>query len=394
MAERSAILFPAGMAPLTLGNYIKLGTNLSGRDKLMRLVQYGSKAAIFHLGEKSESGAKLQALQKALGLHRKAFKLGMFLDEAQKFIEALTAPKLEDLDRLLTLVQRLAMTLFVIYDNILYLTEIKVTSAFDKASVKMKSYQFRFIAAVCSLIQVVLAVSKQQDVVDGLAAGGAKTPEATEKLTKAREKQGLNVWKLTKNGMDFLTYANSAEVLKAFVGKSFDDGTAGVVGAISSYAGLVEIVRCVWGGFLFLVGVGLTRAATVANQGQGRLMVSVVGVAARLAFSSSTSTSTARFVCVDPFRARLAVGLSLRVSAACHRHIDPHARTHALHAWTHLGVGFRAAARLGLGVLLLLLLPCSPARLLACPRASRRTAVPQQQGRRGASRAPSTPWTR
>jgi len=113
-ADRSAILFPEGMAPLTLGNYIKLSQNLSGRDKVMRLVQYGSRAVVYHLGEKTELGAKLQALQKALGLHRKAFKLGVFLDEWQKFVEALTAPKLEDLDRLLTLVQRLAMTLFVI----------------------------------------------------------------------------------------------------------------------------------------------------------------------------------------------------------------------------------------------------------------------------------------
>jgi len=113
-ADRSAILFPEGMAPLTPSNYVKLSTNLSGRDKLMRLVQYGSRVAVYHLGEKTEYGAKLQVLQKALGLHRKAFKLGAFLDEWQKFVEALTAPKLEDLDRLLTLVQRLALTIFVV----------------------------------------------------------------------------------------------------------------------------------------------------------------------------------------------------------------------------------------------------------------------------------------
>ena len=36
--KRTAILLPASAAPLTLSNYVKLGTNLSGRDKLMRLV--------------------------------------------------------------------------------------------------------------------------------------------------------------------------------------------------------------------------------------------------------------------------------------------------------------------------------------------------------------------
>ena len=38
MEKRTAILIPTSAAPLTLSNYVKLGTNLSGRDKVMRLV--------------------------------------------------------------------------------------------------------------------------------------------------------------------------------------------------------------------------------------------------------------------------------------------------------------------------------------------------------------------
>jgi peroxin-11B len=236
---RSAILLPKSLAPLTVSNYIKLGANLSGRDKLMRLLQYGSRAIVYHLGEKTESGKKLQLLQKALGLHRKAFKLGMFLDEAQKFIESLTDSKMTELDRFLTLVQRLAMTFFVIYDNLLYLTEIKFTDAFDKATIKMKSYQFRLVAAIASTISIFLSLSKQQDAVDVLASSSSTVDQ--DKLTKAREKQGLNVWKTIKNVCDVLTYANSAELIAKYYGKGMDDGTVGVIGAISSYAGLVEI---------------------------------------------------------------------------------------------------------------------------------------------------------
>lgn len=158
--DKSAILLPKGMAPFTLANYVKLGQNLSGRDKVMRFAQYGSRAVVYNLGEKTEYGKKLQAFQKAVGLHRKAFKLGVFLDEGLKFLEALSDPKLADLDRYLQVIQRACMVIFTIYDNILWALEVKFVEGFDKANIKMRSYQFRLIAAVSSMIQAYLALSK------------------------------------------------------------------------------------------------------------------------------------------------------------------------------------------------------------------------------------------
>lgn len=201
-------------------------------------MQYASRAGVYHLGEKSETGSQLQGLQKGLGLHRKAFKLGMFIDEALKFKEALNDPKLDDTTRFLTLLTRISMCIFQIYDNLLWALEVKFVKNFDKASIKMRSYQFRLIAAIASLIQVVLALSKQQDSVEKLAQDEKTKPED---LQKAREKQGQNVWKTLKNACDVITYGQSAEVLKVFIGKTLDDGTIGVLGAVSAFAGLVEI---------------------------------------------------------------------------------------------------------------------------------------------------------
>ena len=193
---------------------------------------------MYHLGEKTETGAQLQGLQKGLGLHRKAFKLGMFLDEGLKFLEALNNPKLSDTERFLTLLTRISMFIFQIYDNLLWSLEVKFVKNFDKANIKMRSYQFRLIAAVASFIQVLLAVSKQQDAVEKLAQDDKGKPED---LTKAREKQGQNVWKVLKNACDCVTYGQSAEVLQTFIGKTLDDGVIGILGAVSAYAGLVEI---------------------------------------------------------------------------------------------------------------------------------------------------------
>ena len=186
-------------------------------------------------GDKTDTGKKLKAFASAVGLHRKAFKLGKFLDEAQKFIEAVGNDKMEAFERLLTLVQRAAMTIFVILDNLLWFTEIKVVDAFEKATLKKQSYQYRLIAAVASMIQVFLALSKQQDQIEKLA--DAKSAD----LEKAREKQGLNVWKAVKNVSDVLTYGNSADVVEALLGKGLDDTTAGLVGTLSSFCGMFEI---------------------------------------------------------------------------------------------------------------------------------------------------------
>lgn len=238
MERRTAILLPENAAPLTLANYVKLGTQLSGRDKLMRLVQYASRAGVYQLGEKSELGAKLQGMQKGLGLHRKAFKLGMFLDEYLKFVEVLANTKLDDLERFLSLSIRVCMMAFQLLDNLLWCLEVKFVKDFDKASIKMRSYQFRLTAAVLNLIQVLLALAKQQDSVEKLAEDANAKPED---LQKAREKQGQNVWKTLKNGCDCITYGQSADVLKSILGRNLDDGTIGLVGAFSAFAGLVEI---------------------------------------------------------------------------------------------------------------------------------------------------------
>lgn len=190
------------------------------------------------MGEKSDTGKQLQALQKGLGLHRKAFKLGMFLDESLKFLEAVNNSKLDDTERFLTLITRASMVVFQIYDNLLWALEVKVLTSLEKASIKMRSYQFRLVAAVTSMIQVLLAISKQQVTVEKLADKADAKPED---LQKAREKQGTNIWKALKGACDLVTYGQSAEVLEKLTGKKLDDGVIGVLGSISAIAGLVEI---------------------------------------------------------------------------------------------------------------------------------------------------------
>lgn len=232
-------LVPATLKPVTVKNVVKYTNDLKARDKLLRFVQYTSKLLIFRLREadaKSEVAARLELLSKGIGLHRKAFKLGAFLDEYHKFTEALKSGK-QDLKRSLTLVLRACMFCFVILDNLIYFISLKVLKL-DKDPLKLKAYRFRLVGALLNTAISVIDMQAQGRAVETLRA---KDKEGSADLDKATAKQGQNFVGLAKNACDVVTYLNSAEVLKAVLGAGLRDDTNGAIGAVSALAALYGI---------------------------------------------------------------------------------------------------------------------------------------------------------
>jgi hypothetical protein len=166
---------------------------------------------------KSDTGKRLNLLSKGVGLHRKAFKLGTWLDEVQKLVELLNSGE-SGMKHNLELLLRPLMFFFVIYDNLVYFADLKVIDG-NKDELKMKSYKLRLAAAMIQVATSVLDFQKQ----------ALKVAKATpEEKTKAMDKQGQNALNVAKNCLDVVTYANSAKFLE------LSDGTAGLVGAASS----------------------------------------------------------------------------------------------------------------------------------------------------------------
>lgn len=180
---------------------------------------------------KSDLANRIELLSKAIGLHRKAFKIGSFLEEYQKFLEILRDTK-DDPKRLLNLVLRACMAIFTVLDNLVWFVSLKVIDL-DKDALKMKAYKFRLAAAAISTVTSVMDFQKQAKVV-------ASAKDDTERV-KAEEKQGANVVGLAKNVFDVVTYGNSAELVKAVRGSSYDDNVIGLVGAASSAAAMYSI---------------------------------------------------------------------------------------------------------------------------------------------------------
>lgn len=83
-------LVPADVKAANLANIVKFTNKLKARDKLLRLAQYYLKFLVYRLEQtdpKSDLAKRAKLLSSGMGLHRKAFKLGAWLDEIQKFQE-------------------------------------------------------------------------------------------------------------------------------------------------------------------------------------------------------------------------------------------------------------------------------------------------------------------
>jgi hypothetical protein len=222
------VLVPKAAKPLhDLKTLTKASGDLKFRDKWLRFAQYLAKFLVFRLVQadpKSDLGKRLNELSKGIGLHRKAFKLGAFVDEIQKFQETLESGK-TDAKATLTLLMRPALALFTLLDNMVWLASLKFTQ-WDKDSLKMSSYRARLVAAYAALAINVLDYQK------GAKAVAAAKPEEKQ---KAEEAQGQLVVSLVKNGADVVTYMNSCNLL------ALTDGNAGLVGALSSAAAMYNL---------------------------------------------------------------------------------------------------------------------------------------------------------
>lgn len=221
-------LVPADVKAANLANIVKFTNKLKARDKLLRLAQYYLKFLVYRLEQtdpKSDLAKRAKLLSSGMGLHRKAFKLGAWLDEIQKFQELQKNGK-TDMKQTLNLILKPVMGLFIFVDNMVYFTSLKVTD-WNKDELKMKAYKLRLTAALLQTAIGYLDLDANSKKIEG-----AKSAEDKE---KAMEKQGQLVVGLGKCVLDVTTYLNSAKYIQV------NDGTIGLIGAGSSLCALWSI---------------------------------------------------------------------------------------------------------------------------------------------------------
>mmetsp|Transcript_6239 Transcript_6239/g.11092 ORF Transcript_6239/g.11092 Transcript_6239/m.11092 type:complete len:229 (-) Transcript_6239:93-779(-) len=220
-------LVPKTIKPMGMKTGLKVFNDLKARDKILRFAQYYLKFLVYRLktaDEKSDAAKRLNLLAKGLSLHRKAFKLGTFMDEIDKLQDLLKSGK-SGVKESLSILLRSIMTLFIITDNMVYFASLKVAD-WDKDALKSKAYKLRLSAAVLQTCIGYLDIEKQAKTIK--AASG-------EERETAKEKQGQLAVTMLKNVLDIVTYANSAKYIEV------NDGNIGLVGAASAGAALYTI---------------------------------------------------------------------------------------------------------------------------------------------------------
>ncbi|KAJ0406135.1 hypothetical protein ATCC90586_000592 [Pythium insidiosum] len=231
-------------APLTLDTAIKVAFCLEGRDKINKIIQYGSRAMAFYLlsmDPKSDMGKRFSELFKVTQQSRKAFRLGKSVTFYKKAMQIMDDKTLSPWQKYLQLIQSWGMVGFFIYDNMAFLAKAKFMPwNADEAAKRGGILWFcanvaGFMIAMNNInadlekekcIQDVLKTEEDPARIESLRA-------QVESLRQNRFKKFLAVIKVT---CDLIVSSNTSGVRlpERVWGTKLHDGIIGPVGCVSA----------------------------------------------------------------------------------------------------------------------------------------------------------------
>lgn len=130
---------------------IKFGGQANGRDKLFRLIQYGSKLVWWHLHNNArgpEMVQKLKKLESSLSMTRKLLRMGKSLDF---IMAALKSVHIKDTALRLTItMSKLNQACFLLFDHIIYAHNVGLINT-DKKKWSEISARFWVVSLILNL---------------------------------------------------------------------------------------------------------------------------------------------------------------------------------------------------------------------------------------------------
>lgn len=231
-------------APLTLDNALAVAFSLEGRDKINKVVQYGSRALAFYIlsaDPKSALGQRFAELYKASQQARKAFRIGKSVPFAKKAVQAMDDKTTSPGTKYLQLINNWGMAGFFVYDNMVFLSKAKVFG-FDADEAGKRGGVLWFFANVAGFMLAMNAlnadVDKEKAILDVLKTEtDQERIQALRKQLSAvqagRSKKFLAVVKIT---CDLIVSANTSGIrlFERIWGSKLNDGIIGQVGCVSA----------------------------------------------------------------------------------------------------------------------------------------------------------------
>ncbi|CEG35739.1 peroxisomal biogenesis factor 11 domain-containing protein [Plasmopara halstedii] len=229
---------------MNLDAFITLAFSLEGRDKLSKILQYGSRALAFYIlsaDPKSDVGQRLHALYQVMQQSRKAFRLGKSITYYKK-LQILSCNKsLNETQRYLQFVQNFGMLGYFLTDNVAFASKAKVLR-FDANEVARRGGIMWFTANIAGFYNALDSLNadmeKEKCVRDILiseedSARIEMLQNQLETIQKDRFKKWLAVLKVT---CDLIVSSNTSGVRLAerITGTKLHDGIIGSLGCVSA----------------------------------------------------------------------------------------------------------------------------------------------------------------
>eukprot|EP00611_Tribonema_gayanum_P019575 TRINITY_DN3415_c0_g1_i1.p1 TRINITY_DN3415_c0_g1~~TRINITY_DN3415_c0_g1_i1.p1 ORF type:complete len:316 (+),score=110.57 TRINITY_DN3415_c0_g1_i1:155-1102(+) len=248
----------ANKAPISLAAYVQATQKLEGRDKLTKIVQYGSRFLFWYFKNVAPNGEladKAYSLYRFTQLSRKAFRMAKVADEVVRITALVESKQYPNFKSTVAILKCASMGAFWTYDNLNYLTQAKVIGYGTDRAMRgfSRSWAIANVAMIYLGVQTLTETSKRRQALAQeykKAAAVEQGGDADREVQRIRgEVKAANVahfsscLTLCKAVLDLTVAVNMPGMdlpLKVF-GKKLNDGVMGASGVLSA---LIVIFNC------------------------------------------------------------------------------------------------------------------------------------------------------
>ncbi|XP_034246073.1 peroxisomal membrane protein 11B isoform X1 [Thrips palmi] len=216
---------------------IKLNNQAAGRDKMARILQYGSRALWFYMQQKKmnhQTIEKLRALEFTFSSFRKLLRLGKCVDVMYSALSSIHYPNITV--RVTTTLSRISMSLYLLADHILWIgrTGLCAVNGEKWGKVANKYWMYALLMNLVRDIYEIHRILKLRQV--SLSDFFSDGCDARKKLaTCARDHRDVIV-DTVKNACDVVIPLTALGFL------NFSPGSVGLCGVVSSAAALLTLI--------------------------------------------------------------------------------------------------------------------------------------------------------
>lgn len=221
---------------------IKLNEQTAGRDKIIRLLQYGSRACWYYaqnINSTRHSSDVLRSLEYTFSSFRKLLRLGRCLDTLYSALSTMKYPDL--IIRITLTLSKIANALFLLADHIIWIGRVGLirvdTEKWSKVANKywLMNITLNLARDVYEIVRILEQEKKFSSSKKNLAASKYKLQNVSQSLSHLENHKDI-VIDTIKNGCDLFI------PLTALGYTRLTPGIIGVCGLISSVIGIYTLV--------------------------------------------------------------------------------------------------------------------------------------------------------